>query len=100
MARVKPDGSWDSEGGRVEIRYKPTDGRAYRAAAANLERLAGEELLPDDACVAGEAVASAAPAKAPAKQTKAAASAARKADAASKALAPGAVPADAWTIYA
>lgn len=80
----------------MEIRYKATDARAYRAAAANLERLPGEELLADDACVAGEE-----PTKpAAAKQTKASASAARKADAATKALAPGAVPTNAWTIYA
>lgn len=101
LARVKPDGSWDADGGRVEIRYKPTDSRAYRAAAGNLERLPGEELLPDDACVAGEEVPKDSPAKqAATKQTKAAASAARKADAATKALAPGAVPTNAWTIYA
>ncbi len=38
--------------GRVEIRYKPKDPRAYRAGKANLEPApdAGE-ILPDDACV-------------------------------------------------
>ncbi|MET0391019.1 MAG: ribonuclease H [Polyangiales bacterium] len=37
--------------GRVEVRYKPTDARAYRAAERNLEPLDGEDaLLPDDAC--------------------------------------------------
>lgn len=100
---MKPDGSWEAEGGRVEIRYKPTDARAYRAAAANLERIPGEDVLPDETCIAGEPVAPAKTAKtdAPARaSTKAAASAARKAEAATKALAPGAVPKDAWTVYA
>lgn len=34
----------------MEIRYKPNDGRAYRAAARNLERVEGEPLLADDHC--------------------------------------------------
>jgi ribonuclease HI len=42
------------EGGRVEIRYKPNDKKAYFAAASNLERdVASPGLLPDDHC--GEA---------------------------------------------
>jgi ribonuclease HI len=40
--------------GRVEIRYKPSDSRAYRAAERNLERCEGDAdqdaLLPDSAC--------------------------------------------------
>jgi len=36
--------------GRVEVRYKETDTRAYRAGKGNLEAIAGEALLPDDAC--------------------------------------------------
>lgn len=90
LARVKADGSFDSVGGRVEIRYKPSDPRAYRAAERNLERVAGEPILSDDACVPGEDVS---------KPTKEERSNARKADAATKALAPGAVPKDAWTVY-
>ncbi len=78
-----------SQGGRVEIRYKPNDGRAYQAGERNLERIAGEAVLPDEACVAGQAVPS-----------KAERSAERKSAAAAKALAPGAVPAGAWTVYA
>jgi ribonuclease HI len=89
---VKADGSFDAVGGRVEIRYKPTDARAYRAGERNLERIAGEKILPDDACVVGEELP-----KAPSKEER---SAARKVDAAAKALAPGAVPKDAWTVYA
>lgn len=88
---MKPDGTFDAQGGRVEIRYKPSDSRVYRAAERNLERIAGEATLPDDTCVPGEEAKPAA---------KADRSAVRKADAAAKALAPGAVPKGAWTVYA
>jgi ribonuclease HI len=44
--------------GRVEVRYKAQDTRAYRAAKRNLEVIAGEMPVPDDA------VAAAAPAAA------------------------------------
>ena len=50
LARAKADGSFADEGGRVEIRYKPNDGRAYRAGRGNLGVIAGTPLLPDDAC--------------------------------------------------
>jgi len=36
--------------GRVEIRYKANDSRAYRAAVRNLEPIEAAELLPDSAC--------------------------------------------------
>ncbi|MDF2692502.1 MAG: Ribonuclease [Labilithrix sp.] len=94
LARLKADGSFDAKGGRVEIRYKPTDPRAYRAAVANLERVPDEAILPDDAVVAGEDVSK------PSAKEKNERSNQRKADAAAKALAPGAVPKDAWTVYA
>jgi ribonuclease HI len=56
LARARADGALASEGGRVEIRYRPTDAKAYRAAAANLVVADGATLLPDDTCVpAGEA---------------------------------------------
>ena len=97
LARVKADGAFDASGGRVEIRYKPTDPRVYRAADRNLERIEGEAILPDDACVPGEEIAKT---PTPSSSTKEDRSAARKADAAAKALAPGAVPKDAWTVYA
>jgi ribonuclease HI len=65
LARVKDDGSLLDEGGRVEIRYKPKDGKAYRAARGNLAIVAGAPLLPDDTCGPAEAPpAKAAPAKA------------------------------------
>jgi ribonuclease HI len=35
--------------GRVEVRYKPDDRKAYRAAKRNLEVIVGEALVPDDA---------------------------------------------------
>lgn len=94
---MKSDGSFDAPGGRVEIRYKPNDPRAYRAGERNLERIPGEELLPDDSVVAGEEVAKPANNSNKAKEER---SAARKAEAAAKALAPGAVPKGAWTVYA
>jgi ribonuclease HI len=50
LARAKADGSLVVEGGRVEIRYNPKDGRAYRAAAGNLELVADAKLLSDEAC--------------------------------------------------
>ena len=93
LAKAHADGSFDAVGGRVEVRYKPNDGRAYQAAARNLEAIAGEPLLPDDACAPAEA----APPKAEAKKSQ---SADRKTAAAAAALAPGAVPAHAWTVYA
>jgi ribonuclease HI len=58
LARIKADGSFDAEGGRVEIRYKATDAKAYRAAGANLSALPGGKVIADDGVVAGIAVAS------------------------------------------
>jgi len=91
FARVKASGDYDAQGGRVEIRYRANDPRVYRAAPRNLERVEGEALLPDDHCVPGEEQAAA-----PSKEER---SQARKADAAKKALAPDAIPKDAWTVY-
>lgn len=103
---MKADGSFDSAGGRVEIRYRPTDPRAYRAAERNLERIEGEQVLPDDTCVPGEELDQSrrgrrfglvgVGAAKPAKEARAA----RKADAAASAVAPGAVPKGAWVVYA
>jgi ribonuclease HI len=55
LARCEEDGTLRAEGGRVEIRYKPTDARAYRAGARNLSPVDGAEILPDDHCVDGAA---------------------------------------------
>jgi ribonuclease HI len=54
LARCEADGTPRAAGGRVEIRYKPKDGKAYQAAARNLERVEGAEVLPDDHCGEGE----------------------------------------------
>jgi ribonuclease HI len=55
LARCSDDGKLTTEDGRVEVRYKPSDGRAYRAGERNLEAIAGAEILPDDHCApAGE----------------------------------------------
>lgn len=51
LAKANADGSLAAEGGRVEIRYKPNDGRAYRAAASNLVVSAGAPVLPEETCV-------------------------------------------------
>jgi ribonuclease HI len=51
MARANPDRSLTVEGGRVEVRYRPNDGRAYRASPRNLEVADGATLFGDDACV-------------------------------------------------
>lgn len=50
LARCNDDGSLLSQGGRVEIRYRPNDGRSYAASARNLQPLDPAELLPDDHC--------------------------------------------------
>jgi ribonuclease HI len=51
LARAHADGSLAPDGGgRVEIRYKPNDGHAYRAAARNLVVNDGAKLHPDEAC--------------------------------------------------
>jgi ribonuclease HI len=50
-ARCNDAGEFVLEEGRVEIRYRVDDGRAYRAAARNLVALDGEPILPDSACV-------------------------------------------------
>jgi ribonuclease HI len=55
LARANAAGQLLAEGGRVEVRYKPNDGRAYRAAVANLVAKPGGKLLPDDTCAPAEA---------------------------------------------
>ena len=50
LARCDEAGKLASEGGRVEIRYKPNDGRAYRAFEGNLGAASDAEVLPDDHC--------------------------------------------------
>jgi ribonuclease HI len=57
LARANADRSLRVEGGRVEVRYKANDGRAYRAAARNLVVAEGAPLLPDAAVVPAEPAA-------------------------------------------
>ncbi len=54
LARCTDDGALVAEGGRVEVRYKPQDGRAYRAGERNLELVPGE-ILPDEHCAEASA---------------------------------------------
>jgi ribonuclease HI len=49
LARCNPDGTLSDQGGRVEIRYKASDGKSYRAATRNLE-LTSDPVLPDEHC--------------------------------------------------
>lgn len=54
LARADATGNLaPSADGRVEIRYKPMDGKAYFAARANLEAQPGAA-LPDETCGPGE----------------------------------------------
>jgi ribonuclease HI len=48
-ARADVEGALSAEGGRVEVRYKPNDGRRYQARADNLE-VVDATPLPDDTC--------------------------------------------------
>jgi ribonuclease HI len=56
FARADEGGQLRAEKGRVEIRYKPQDGRRYEASVGNLTVVPGEAVLPDDACGPAEAV--------------------------------------------
>jgi ribonuclease HI len=87
LARARADGTLVQEGGRVEIRYKPNDGRAYRAAARNLQLAPAAKLLPDDAC---------GPADAPSEERSAAREVPREAP--RERPAPG-TSTDAWLAY-
>jgi ribonuclease HI len=54
FARGLDDGSFVVEGGRVEVRYRANDGKAYRATAGNLERAPEGRVLPDETCGVAE----------------------------------------------
>ncbi|MEM9189059.1 MAG: ribonuclease H [Myxococcota bacterium] len=56
LARCDERGDLQVESGRVEIRYRPTDGKAYRAAERNLSPANDSEIFPDDHCVDAQPV--------------------------------------------
>ena len=53
FVRCDAQGRLRAEGGRVEIRYRASDARAYHAALRNLTPIEGDAILPDDACADG-----------------------------------------------
>jgi ribonuclease HI len=55
FARATASGELDEQGGRVEVRYKPNDGRLYQAGARNLAIVPGP-VLPDETCGPAAAV--------------------------------------------
>ncbi|MEO0325854.1 MAG: hypothetical protein AAF447_23080, partial [Myxococcota bacterium] len=57
FARCDAGGALVEDGGRVEIRYKPKDGRAYAAGARNLSPAQDDEVFPDAHCGDAERVA-------------------------------------------
>jgi ribonuclease HI len=66
LARANADRSFVVDSGRVEIRYRQNDGRAYHASARNLEIADGAKLLDDDACVPSAPAARVVPVTTPA----------------------------------
>jgi ribonuclease HI len=66
LARASEDGSLAAEGGRVEIRYRKTDPRAYRAGVTNLQVVPGEPMVPDSEVVPAADAPAKPAAKAPA----------------------------------
>ncbi|MEM8607614.1 MAG: ribonuclease H [Myxococcota bacterium] len=56
FARCDQQGNLVSTGGRVEIRYKPNDGRAYFATERNLAPSASDAVEPDSFCGDAEPV--------------------------------------------
>lgn len=91
LARVDASGALVSDAGRVEIRYKPKDGRAYFAGERNLELVTGSPIHADDHCAPGEAVA---PKEAKEKSAK---SKSKSSSHSGTEIAP--VPDGAWTAY-
>jgi ribonuclease HI len=55
FAKSDESGKLVDEGGTVEVRYKPNDGRLYRARAQNLARV-DAIVLPESTCAAASAV--------------------------------------------
>lgn len=55
LAKTDERGQLVVDGGRVEVRYRATDGRAYQASPRNLDRFATAATYPDDHCAPAEA---------------------------------------------
>ena len=55
FARCDLDGKLLAQSGRVEIRYRPQDGRAYHASLRNLAVSEDSQVLPDDTCAPAQA---------------------------------------------
>ena len=70
-AKADAAGALAAKGGRVEVRYKPNDGRAYQAAARNLA-IVDATPLPDETCAEIGAAPPAAPRARATKASKAA----------------------------
>ncbi|NNE20322.1 MAG: ribonuclease HI, partial [Myxococcales bacterium] len=72
LARCDESGELVAREGRVEVRYRPNDGRAYFASASNLKSSgAAPRIEPDSFCAPGEAVQKS---KKPSKKSSSAAS--------------------------
>ncbi|MGH7280882.1 MAG: ribonuclease HI [Polyangiaceae bacterium] len=69
FARARDDGALVVEGGRVEVRYKTNDGRAYRAALGNLEKIASAKVFSDSHCAEAQGAAAVKPARAASKRS-------------------------------
>jgi ribonuclease HI len=89
FARADERGALLAEGGRVEVRYKPNDGRKYGARADNLTIVDGR-VLPDETCGDASSVADAKSAKS-AKSAKGATAGAEAGDGTTGAAAPAKV---------
>lgn len=70
LARCDEGGELVVNGGKVEIRYRPQDGKAYQAALRNLEADADVTILPDVHCGAAAAPEKKPAAKSAAKAAK------------------------------
>lgn len=67
LARADASGKLVAESGRVEIRYKPNDGRRYGAREDNLSVIPGE-ILPDETCGPADTVDKKEPATKPTRE--------------------------------
>jgi len=80
LARADESGKLVVESGRVEIRYKPNDGRKYGAREDNLSIIPGE-VLPDETCGPADVVDKKETASKPSKEAAGSTSEERKAKA-------------------